>query len=163
MHGFDNWIIAHAVWLEILPSIVKCWIIVVVGVLDDAGTYESGVLPFKLLVGYNKFSFNYTMLGNISSQTAWAKFDYQNHQASTLHHEACDQIFLAPSPFFCRGGAWVQGYHTVEQMRVASLLVWHMYWTSSDTKEAFSILLLFSIWKLLVLSLKQFKKLVESM
>jgi len=29
VRGFDNWIIAHAVWLEILPSLVSlcllCW------------------------------------------------------------------------------------------------------------------------------------------
>ena len=31
--------------------------IVAAGVLDVAGTYESAVLPFKLLVGYDKFSF----------------------------------------------------------------------------------------------------------
>ena len=30
---------------------------VVAGVLDVAGTYGSAVLPFKLLVGYDKFSF----------------------------------------------------------------------------------------------------------
>ena len=30
---------------------------VITGVLDVARTYESAVLPFKLLVGYDKFSF----------------------------------------------------------------------------------------------------------
>ena len=28
----------------------------------------------------------------------------------TVHHGARDQFFQALSPFFCRGGAWVQGY-----------------------------------------------------
>ena len=37
--------------------IVKLQTIVVAGVLDVAGTYGSAVLPFKLLVGYDKFSF----------------------------------------------------------------------------------------------------------
>ena len=40
-----------------MPSIVKLQTIVVAGVLDVAGTYGSAVLPFKLLVGYDKFSF----------------------------------------------------------------------------------------------------------
>ena len=31
--------------------------IIVAGVLDVAGTYGLAVVPFKLLVGYNKFSF----------------------------------------------------------------------------------------------------------
>ena len=57
VRGFDNRIIAHAVQLEILPSIVKCQTIVVAGVVDVPGTYGSAVLLFKLLVGYNKFSF----------------------------------------------------------------------------------------------------------
>ena len=58
VRGFDNRIIAYAVYkLKILPSIVKCQTIVVAGVVDVAGTYGSAVLLFKLLVGYNKFSF----------------------------------------------------------------------------------------------------------
>ena len=57
VRGFDDQIIAHAVWLEILPSIVKYQTIIVAGVLDVAGTYGSAVLLFKLHVGYNKFSF----------------------------------------------------------------------------------------------------------
>ena len=36
---------------------VKTIVDVVAGVLDVAGTYGSAVLPFKLLVGYDKFSF----------------------------------------------------------------------------------------------------------
>ena len=56
VRGFDNRIIAHAVWLKILPSIVKLQTIVA-WVLDVAGTDGSAVLPFKLLVGYDKFSF----------------------------------------------------------------------------------------------------------
>ena len=36
---------------------VKTIVDVVAGVLDVAGTYGSAVLPFKLLVDYNKFSF----------------------------------------------------------------------------------------------------------
>ena len=49
--------LAHTVWLEILPSIVKLQTIVVAWVLDVARTYGSTVLPFMLLVGYDKFSF----------------------------------------------------------------------------------------------------------
>ena len=56
MRSFDNRIIAHAVRLELLPSIVKCQTIVVPGVLDVAGTCGSAVLLFKLLVRYSKFS-----------------------------------------------------------------------------------------------------------
>ena len=42
-----------------MPNIVELQTIVdvVAGVLDVAGTYGSAVLPFKLLVGYDKFSF----------------------------------------------------------------------------------------------------------
>ena len=40
-----------------MPSIVKLQTIVVAGVLDVAGTDGSAVLLFKLLVGYDKFSF----------------------------------------------------------------------------------------------------------
>ena len=60
VRGFDNRIIAHTSQskLEILPSTVKCQTIVVAEVLDVAGTYGSAVLLFKLLVGYNKFSFH---------------------------------------------------------------------------------------------------------
>ena len=36
---------------------MKLQTIVVAGVLDVARTYESAVLPFKLLAGYDKFSF----------------------------------------------------------------------------------------------------------
>ena len=47
------------------------------------------------------------MLGNISSQTAWAIIRLSKPR--TLRHEARDEIFQAPSPFF-GGGAWVRGY-----------------------------------------------------
>ena len=40
-----------------MPSIVELQTIVVARVLDVAGTDGSAVLPFKLLVGYDKFSF----------------------------------------------------------------------------------------------------------
>ena len=36
---------------------MKWQTIVVAGIPDVAGTYESAVLPFKLLVGYDKFNF----------------------------------------------------------------------------------------------------------
>ena len=32
------------------------------------------------------------------------------HKPCIVHYGACDQIFQALSPFFCRGGAWVRGY-----------------------------------------------------
>ena len=51
--------------IEILPTqsdskycpALQLQTIVVAGVLDVAGTYRSAVLPFKLLVVYDKFSF----------------------------------------------------------------------------------------------------------
>ena len=51
-----------------------------------------------------------TMLGNISSQTAWAiiRLSKPRTKPRTLRHEARDEIFQAPSPFF-GGGAWVRG------------------------------------------------------
>ena len=51
------------------------------------------------------------MLGNISSQTAWAiiRLSKPRTKPRTLRHEARDEIFPAPSPFF-GGGAWVRGY-----------------------------------------------------
>ena len=52
---------------------------------------------------------HFTMLGNISSQTAWAIIRLS--KPHTLRHEARDEIFQAPSPFF-GGGAWVRGYTT---------------------------------------------------
>ena len=39
------------------PGLLKWETIVVAGVLDVAGTYRSAVLLFKLLIGYDKFSF----------------------------------------------------------------------------------------------------------
>ena len=50
------------------------------------------------------------VLGNTSSQTAWAliRLSKPRTKPRTLRHGARDQIFQAPSPFF-GGGAWVRG------------------------------------------------------
>ena len=54
---------------------------------------------------------HFTMLGNSSGQTAWAiiRLSKPRTKPRTLRHEARDEIFQAPSPFF-GGGAWVRGY-----------------------------------------------------
>ena len=54
---------------------------------------------------------HFTMLGNSLSQTAWAIIQLSKPRTKprTLRHEARDEIFQAPSPFF-GGGAWVRGY-----------------------------------------------------
>ena len=52
---------------------------------------------------------HFTMLGNSSSQTAWAIIRLSKPRTKPrIRHEARDEIFQAPSPFF-GGGAWVRG------------------------------------------------------
>ena len=84
----------------------------------------------------------------------------QSVHLALLLHLATQLIYFLRLFLLCTIGHIT---HTVEQMHVASLQGRHMYWTTSVTKEAFSILLLFSIGTLLLLSLKQSKKLAEGM
>ena len=54
--GFDNQIIAHVVWLKILPT-VPSHCIVAAGALDVAGSLQVGCLWAILYIGYNMYSF----------------------------------------------------------------------------------------------------------
>ena len=53
---------------------------------------------------------HFTTLGNSSSQTVWAiiRLSKPLTKPRTLRHEARDEIFQAPSPFY-GGGVWVRG------------------------------------------------------